>query len=67
MGYLDWFWSFKQCQIWVPSNGVDFKSNKIWVGYSQKVCDTTVLEHSVASDIILKSHGVREKDTMQKK
>lgn len=33
-------WSLKQCQIWAPSHGVDFKYNQILVG-----CFTSIVLH----------------------
>lgn len=37
-----------QCQVWVPSNGVDLKSNQTLIGHSHEVYATIALaEHTV--------------------
>ena len=46
LGYLvSCSWSIRQCQIWVLSLGVGFKSNQALVGYSYKLCTTIALAY----------------------
>lgn len=42
---LSGFWLSKQCQVWVPSSGVDLKSNQILGGYSHKVYASIALAY----------------------
>ena len=49
LGYLaSGSWSPKQCQVCVPSFGIGPRSNQTLLGYSHKICTTTVLIYLAA-------------------
>lgn len=39
------YWPSKQSRVWVPSHGIDHKSNQILTDYSHKSCATIALTH----------------------